>query len=259
MDIATVIGILLGLSLVLGAILMGGGATAFINIPSLMITFGGTVAATLISHPLQKVIGTISVVQKAFFHKAPEPFRIITMLTEFATKARKDGMLALESDIEKIEDNFLKKGMQMAVDGTSPELIKVILETDLNYLEDRHREGQGLFQTMGTYAPAFGMIGTLIGLIQMLRTMEDPSTIGTGMAVALLTTFYGALAANLVFLPIAGKLKSRSNEELLLKQLMIEGILSLQSGDNPRVVEEKLKAFLSPKLRNEMAAAKKNK
>lgn len=249
MDIATIAGIISGTGLVLLAIFMGGGLSIFFNVPSLMITVGGTIASTLISFPLPKVLGTLGVVKNAFMHKSSPVSRIIDTLVDFATRARREGILALEADAKNLDDAFLQKGIQLAVDGTTPEIIKEILTTDLAYLEDRHKIGQSVFLAMGTFAPAFGMIGTLIGLIQMLRTLNDPSTIGAGMAVALLTTFYGALMANLIFLPIAGKLKMRTEEEALLKEVMIEGILSIQSGDNPRIVEEKLKAFISPRLR----------
>ena len=168
--------------------------------------------------------------------------------------ARREGILALESHASEAEDEFLEKSVQLAIDGTAPELIKDILTTELAFMEDRHAMGQSILVAMGTYAPAFGMIGTLIGLVQMLATLDDPSKIGEGMAVALLTTLYGALLANMVFLPGAGKLKVRTSNELLAKELVIEGILSIQSGDNPRVVEQKLKAFVSPAVRRQVSA-----
>jgi chemotaxis protein MotA len=162
--------------------------------------------------------------------------------------------LALESHASEAEDEFLQKSVQLAIDGTAPELIKDILTTELAFMEDRHAMGQSILMAMGTFSPAFGMIGTLIGLVQMLATLDDPSKIGEGMAVALLTTLYGALLANVVFLPAAGKLKVRTSNELLAKELVIEGILSIQSGDNPRVVEQKLKAFVSPAVRRQVSA-----
>jgi chemotaxis protein MotA len=158
----------------------------------------------------------------------------------------------LEDAAYQVEDDFLKKGILLIVDGTDPELVRNILETELAFLEDRHKTGQSIFETMGALAPAFGMIGTLIGLIRMLRNLNNPEAIGPGMAVALLTTFYGALLANLVFIPVAGKLKIRSNEEILNKEVMIEGMLSIQAGENPRIIEEKLKAFLAPKIRESL-------
>jgi len=252
MDFTTLIGIVSGVGLVLVAIFMGGGISIFINIPSMMITFGGTLGATLINFPFSKVMGVLRVVKNAFFYREISPDEVIKQLVDFATIARREGVLALEQRISSLNDPFLQKGLQLAVDGTPPETIREILRTDIDYLASRHKVGQEIFNAMGTYAPAFGMIGTLIGLIQMLRTLDDPSKIGQGMATALLTTFYGALFANLICLPIAGKLKVRSEEEILSRELIVEGILSIQSGDNPRIVEEKLKAFIAPRLREKI-------
>jgi chemotaxis protein MotA len=257
MDIATIIGIAAGVILILSAILQGGNFGMFVNIPSIMIVVGGTIAATLINFPLQDVLGVIKTVKNAFMHKAVPPTKIIQTVVAFATTARRDGILALESQASEAGDEFLERSVQLAVDGTAPELIKDILTTELAFLEERHSLGQGVFTSMGTFAPAFGMIGTLIGLINMLATLEDPSTIGAGMAVALITTFYGAFMANLIFLPIAGKLKVRTRRELLTKEVIIEGILSIQSGDNPRVVEQKLKAFIAPTLREQVETGRK--
>jgi len=252
MDITTLIGIATGLGLVFVAILQGGGVSLFINIPSLMITVGGTIGATLINFPLPKVIKVMGVVKKAFFHKEPSPEDTIATLVEFARIARREGVLALEERIEKTDDVFFRKGVQLIVDGTPPETIREILTIDINSLRERHEVGQSIFTAMGNYSPAFGMIGTLIGLIQMLRSLDDPSKIGQGMATALITTFYGVLMANLVFLPIAGKLRVRSEEEILNRQLIMEGIVAIQSGDNPRVVEDKLKSFLAPGVREKV-------
>lgn len=257
MDLTTLIGIASGMGLVLMAILQGGGIATFINIPSMMITFGGTLGATLINFPMPKVVAVMKVVRKAFFHKETPPEKTIETLVEFARIARKEGVLALEERLSGTDDPFFRKGIQLVVDGTPPETIREILTIDLDSLRERHQVGQGIFTAMGTYAPAFGMIGTLIGLIQMLRSLDDPSKIGAGMATALITTFYGALAANLVFLPIAGKLKVRSEEEIFTKQLIMEGIVAIQSGDNPRVVEDKLKSFIAPRMREKIKIKEK--
>ncbi len=249
MDLGSTIGIIVGFILIIGSIQIGGGLTFFINIPSLMLVVGGTIAATLITFPIGRVLGVMTVVKNAFLTKDLDPNQTIENLVGFAEKARREGILSLESAIEEANDDFLKSGIRLAVDGVEPELIKDILDTELAFIEDRHKMGQAIFNSMGAYAPAFGMIGTLIGLVQMLQSMEDPSSIGPAMAVALLTTLYGAVMANLMFLPIAGKLKNRTAEELLIKEITIEGIMSIQSGDNPRIVKQKLQAFLSPKLR----------
>lgn len=255
MDIATIIGILSGTVVVLVAILIGGGAGIFFDVPSLMITVGGTIAATLINFPLGKVIGTFRVAKNAFLHREKNSAEIINQLVALGVRARREGILVLEDQIEQESDLFLQKGLRLAVDGTPPEVIREILSRDLDFLELRHVTGHKILKAMGSLAPAFGMIGTLIGLVQMLRTLEDPSQIGGGMAVALLTTFYGAIMANMVFLPMAGKLEYRTSQEVLLRGLMIEGILAIQSGDNPRIIEEKLKAFVAPEVRRRMEKA----
>jgi len=249
-DVATVVGIISGLSFIFIAMALGGGGLSiFLHIPSLMITVGGTLAATLINYPLHEIRGVLGTVRNAFAFEMHTPTAMIESLVSYATKARREGILTLESELETTKDPFLIQGVRLAIDGTAPELIKDILTTELSYVESRHSLGQGIFTMMGTYAPAFGMLGTLIGLISMLRSLTDPSQIGNGMATALITTFYGALMANLIFLPIAGKLKTRTRSEILVKEVIIEGILSIQSGDNPRIVEQKLKAFIAPKLR----------
>lgn len=254
MDIATVVGIIAGLGLISITILMGGAPGVFVNIPSMIVVIGGTLSATLINYPLRDVLSIVGPVRNAFFHKETDPSELIDKLVEFATIARREGILALESHAEDAGDDFLQTSIQLAIDGTAPELIKDILTTEVAFMEDRHAAGQGILSAMGSAAPAFGMIGTLIGLVQMLATMDDPSSIGAGMAVALLTTLYGAILANLIFIPTAGKLKVRTASELLAKEVTIEGILSIQSGDNPRVVEQKLKAFIAPALREARAA-----
>jgi chemotaxis protein MotA len=251
MDIATVVGFVAGAVILCTAILMGSDIGTFIDIPSVLITIGGSYAAMFIHYPMEKITSSISIMLKSFSHTARKPGELIGMILDFATIARKEGVLALEAKLEEINDPFIRKGVQMVVDGTPPELTREILELDMDHLEDRHKEGQGFFMSLGTYAPAFGMIGTLIGLVQMLKNMEDPSSIGAGMAVALITTLYGAIMANLVCLPIAGKLKIRGDEEVLLRRIVIEGIQSIQAGESPRVVEEKLKVFMPPKERDQ--------
>ncbi len=249
MDTTTIIGLASGSVLIVMALILGGSASAFVNVTAMLITFGGTFAATLVSYPTSQIVESGRILSKAFTSREPQPLGIIANLVSFAEKARREGLLALEDDANQLDDKFLKKGIQLVVDGTDPELVRDILQTEIAFLEDRHRAGWGVFETLGANAPAFGMIGTIIGLIQMLQTLDDPSKIGGGMATALVTTFYGALTANLVFIPIANKLKNRSKGEVLLKEVMVEGILSIQAGDNPRIVEEKLKVFLAPKLR----------
>ncbi len=256
MDITTFVGIAAGAGLLFMAIFQGGGVGIFINIPSLMITAGGTLAATLINYPLGDILRVMKVTKSAFLHKAVSPENTIRTLVSFAEKARREGLLALEKDLAGVDDEFLKGGLELAIDGIDPELVSSMLRMELNFLIERHKRGQGMFKAMGKYAPAFGMLGTLIGLIQMLRSIEDPSSIGPGMAVALITTFYGTLIANLICLPIAGKLETISEQEIMEKEIIIEGIRSIQSGDSPRVVERKLKSFLAPKMRKALELEK---
>ena len=250
MDIGSIVGAVLGWVLVILSIVMGGGS-GFFNVPSLLVTVGGAIAATLIHYPLPRVMAVMGVARKALLHKGHEYVALFKQITDYAVRARRDGMLALEEDIEKIEDPFMKKGFQMAVDGSTTEIIRNVLEEDLRSMQERHLVGQGIFKALGSYAPAFGMIGTLIGLVAMLSNMSDPSSLGAGMAVALLTTLYGAMVANLVALPTAGKLEQRSAEEVALKTMIIEGVIAIQEGHSPRIVEEKLRAFIPPNIREE--------
>lgn len=252
MDIGTIIGIFAGTAIVIIGILMGGGAGIFVNIPAMFITIGGSIGALLIHFPLPKVVATIRVVRKAFSDRKDDYVTLYTQMTDLGLRARRDGILALESDIENFEDEFMRKGFQMAVDGNSADVIRHVLEEDVAAMQRRHITGQSVFKSLGAYAPAFGMIGTLIGLIQMLRSMDDPSAIGGGMATALITTFYGALLANLVCLPIAGKLEQRTEEEVAMRNMVVEGILSIQEGNSPRVIRDKLRSFIPPAIRDEL-------
>jgi chemotaxis protein MotA len=237
--------------LVLAAILIGGGVGIFVDIPSLLIVVGGTIGAGLINYPLKLMLNAFKVAKHAILFKVPSPNDRIKQMVDFANKARREGALALEGELGQVEDKFMKDGIQLIVDGQEPAAIESILNTELDYLRDRHSKGAEIFTTLSAFAPALGLIGTLIGLVQMLQNMSDPSKIGPSMAVALLTTFYGAILANLIFTPIAGKLRTRSTEETLLRELTLTGVLCIASGDNPRIVEQKLKAFLAPKMRGE--------
>jgi len=249
MDIATILGVISAFGLVCIAIFMGGGIQLFINIPALMIVVGGTLGATMINYPLRDVFGVFKVVKKALLARNTSVAELIKRFMAFAQKSRKEGILALENEIKEVNDEFLKKGVQLAIDGLEPQEISDILETEVDFVRNRHQLGAEIFSTMGTFSPALGMIGTLIGLVQMLQTMDDPSRIGPAMAVALLTTFYGSIMANIVCLPISGKLRTRSKEEVLTKEMAIQGIVSLTNGDNPRILEQKLQAFIPPNQR----------
>jgi len=247
MDIATIIGFIAAVTCLMVGI--GANLNSMIDPPSMIIVIGGTIAATLIANPLAEVVNLVGVMKKAILTSVPAHTELIERIVGFAETARREGILALEQAIEDGDDTFLSQGVRLAVDGTEPDLIMDILETELQFIEERHKLGQDIVGNMAGAAPAFGMIGTLIGLVIMLKNMDDPAAIGPGMAIALLTTMYGAILANILFGPIAAKLKVYSGKELLAKRMIIEGIMSIQSGDNPRIVEHKLSVFLSPKVR----------
>ncbi len=247
MDLATIIGFIAAFGLiVLG---MGQDAALFVNPPSMLIVIGGTLGATMIQFPMEDVFNAVKVAKNTFTIKKRDFQGVIAMMVDFSSKARREGILVLENAVADIDDLFIKKGVTLAVDGMEPPIIEKVLETEIDNIEDRHTKGADFFAGMAALAPAFGLIGTLIGLVLMLQSMEDPSTIGPAMAVALLTTFYGAILANVIFTPLSGKLKVRSKEEILYMNLILEGILSIAAGDNPRMVEQKLNAFLRPHLR----------
>lgn len=235
--------------LVFGSMALGGSFASFVNVPSLAIVVGGTLGAVLINYPLKSVLGSISVAGKAFKSEVLSPEDTIKQIVEYAGKARSGGLLEIEEELKNSKDPFLSRGLQLVLDGQPPEAIKEILETEIGYLQDRHRVGAEVFSTFAMYSPALGLVGTLIGLVQMLQSMDDPSSIGPAMAVALLTTFYGAMLANMLFNPIAGKLRTRSGEEVLQRELTMTGVLAIAAGNNPRIVEQQLNAFLAPARR----------
>lgn len=244
--------LLLGISL-----FMGTGWQMFFSLPSFLIVVGGTIAATLVNFPLNDVISVMKITQKVLLHKSIAPETYIERIVQLAKKARSNGLLAIEQDLDEIDMDFLKSGLQHVINGAEPEDLRNILEMDLYVMTKRHDIGQKMFLAMGTYAPAFGMIGTLIGLIKMLQSLEDPTGIGPGMALAMVTTFYGALLANLFFLPMAGKLKHRSGEETIFKEMLLQGILSMQAEESPRVIKNKLLTYLAPNTRNNGKHAEK--
>ena len=247
MDIATFIGLILGTLLILGAIFLGGSIGIFVNIPSVLVVVGGTLSTAFIRFGMGDVINSSKVVMNTFFTKLSMPQKVIQEIVNLANIARKNGLIVLEQ--QPIEDPFLKKAIMYCVDGHEAEFIEEVLKKEVNLTVERHDIGRKVFSGMGDAAPAFGMIGTLIGLVQMLANMSDPASIGPSMAVALLTTMYGAILANLVFLPLADKLALRSQEEERIRRLIIEGVLGILKGINPRVMEEFLETFLPPKER----------
>ena len=257
MDLSTILGIIAAFGLMIAAISNGGGIVLFLNFPSALIVIGGTLGATLVHYPFKDVFGTFSIAKKTLFLQESSPESRIEQVVRYAGKARKEGILSLQSVMGEIADPFFVKGLQLAVDGQEPDALKEMLDREIEYIQDRHDKGAEIMVSMGTYAPALGMIGTLIGLVQMLQTMEDPSTIGPAMALALLTTFYGAVIANVLCLPMAGKLRNRSRSEVLDKTLVAEGLKSILEGENPRIIEQKLHAFVAPKQRQSSFSKKK--
>ncbi len=246
MDLGTVIGIVLIMVLLLGAMTMGVGVGAYIDIPSVLIVVGGSIGALMISFKPGQMKVFTKVFMKAIKPDEEDPADLIKKLVEFATKARKDGILALEGDVNNEENDFLKKGLSMAIDGSEPDTIRELLEIELEQTSTRHKIHGSIFNQWAGLAGAMGMVGTLIGLVAMLLNMADPSAIGPSMAVALLTTMYGAIIGNVLGTPIYNILNIRNDEESMLREMIISGIMSIQSGDAPRVLEAKLLAYLAP-------------
>lgn len=247
MDIATLLGLIGAFGIIIAAIATGGSILVFVNVPSILIVIIGSLAVVLMSFTVQQFFGSFKVGLKAFLHKPVNPQDLIDSAVDLAKIARKEGMVALEQ--HEISNAFLKKGVMLCVDGHPPELVRKMLNKDINLTIERHDIGGNFFSTLGGIAPAMGMIGTLIGLVQMLSNMDDPKSIGPAMAVALLTTLYGAVLANAFALPIANKLSIRSNEERINKNLILETISAIQEGINPRVLEDLLKTFLPERKR----------
>ena len=262
MDVATLVGIIAGLALIIGSMASGGSLASFANGPGLLIVVGGTFAALFVKEALGNVLGAFGVMLKAFRHRSTPPEELIPVIIRLAAKARKEGLMSLED--ESIDDSVLARGVQLGVDGLSPEVITPTLMSELTALKSRHQRGQKIFRFLGSTAPAMGMIGTLIGLVQMLKTLEDPSAIGPAMAVALLTTLYGAILAFLIFNPIADKLGARSDEEssrVLVAATFVSamlvlaavGVESILNGDSTLMIQSKLESFLAPGKRGETA------
>ena len=247
MDLATLIGLVGAIGAILSAILMGGDMDIFINAPGLMIVCAGTMTVVLMKYPISVAAHAMKATAKAFLCKVQTPNDLIEKCVELSSIARKEGVLGLEQ--VEIENEFLKRGVELVVDGSDAGFVRKMMNTDINQTIERHEEGQSIFKAIGDVAPAMGMIGTLIGLVQMMANMDDPKALGPAMAVALLTTLYGAVIANVLALPIADKLALRSKQEQMTKNLIVEGISAIQEGLNPRVVEDLLKTYLPGRMR----------
>lgn len=249
MDLATLIGLIGAFGIVLASIMLGGSAGTFVDTAALLVVFGGTVLVTMMKFSLSKFAGATSIAVKAFLHKPTNPEELIQESVELAKAARQGGLLALED--REIGDEFMKTGLGLLIDGHPADTVRTMLQKDLNQTLKRHTDGQDIFKAIGDVGPAMGMIGTLIGLVQMLSNMDDPKKIGPAMAVALLTTLYGAILANMVALPIADKLAVRSAEEYTSKSLIIDALLSIQAGQNPRIIASMLETYLPRSKRTE--------
>lgn len=249
MDIASIIGLIVCLALMIFGMVLGKSfatVTSFLHAPSALITFGGALCCIMASYSMQSFVAglkSITLIFKTSTMNVPE---IIQKIIELSNIARKEGLLSLEEAASDIDDEFLKKGILLIVDGTDPELVRAIMETELVSVEGRHKEKIGFWENLGAMGPAWGMIGTLIGLILMLKDLSDLAAVGPNMATALITTYYGSVLANWICAPVATKLKGKNDEEMMMKEIEIEGLLSIQAGENPRVIEEKLKSFLAP-------------
>ncbi|MBR5407485.1 MAG: motility protein A [Lachnospiraceae bacterium] len=253
MDIATLVGIVAGFAFIIISIGLGkdgfAGISYFLDAPSAMITFGGAFAAIFTSYSIADFLGGLKSIKIAFKVPSLDAGNVIQKIIDLSNVARKEGLLSLEEAAGELDDTFLQKGIMLIVDGTDPDLVRGIMETELVSIDGRHRSNIGFWENLGSMGPAWGMIGTLLGLVMMLYHMDDVSSLGPNMAVALITTFYGSILANWLCIPIATKLKSINDGEMHVKEIIVEGLLSIQAGENPRVIEEKLKSFLSPKVR----------
>lgn len=253
MDINTIIGTALSFMIVFVAMAVGpGGVMIFIDVPSLAIVFGGTIGVTMLAFTTTDLKPVIKVMMVAAFRKQATPVEEIERVVEYANIARKEGLLALEAQLQNVDDAFFSKGIQLVIDGFGGDTVRDIMELEAEWEKQRHDTGKKIMDQMAAFCPAFGMIGTLVGLVQMLQDLSDPSAIGIGMATALLTTLYGAMGANMFFIPMAGKLEMVNNQDGLLRSLMIEGIVAIQSGEKPQLIKEKLKGFLAPTVREKI-------
>ena len=253
MDIGTLVGLGMCWAIFVASILIGGASPLiYINIPSVVMVLGSSFFALFVANPLSRILGIFKIFMQTVRLPAYEMEKTIRIMVEFSERARREGLLALEDNLQELDDEFMRRGIQLVVDGTDPEIIKSILYNEVNQIEARHSSNIKVFDTWGTLFPAFGMLGTLVGLIAMLANLQDQSTLGAGMALALITTLYGSMGANMFCIPVAAKLNDRTKTEMLFKEVVIEGVLSIQSGDNPRILLEKLIAFLPPAQRESL-------
>lgn len=245
MDILTIAGLAIGFGAILGGqVLEGGSMHSIMQLTAAIIVVGGTFGAVLVNYPMSSFILALKNARLALFNNAGDPHKTIKLLSDLAAVARKDGLLALESTIRKVDDPFLRKGLQLVVDGTEPKLTREILEIEINHSEEYNLTSAKVFESAGGYAPTIGILGAVMGLIHVMENLADPTKLGAGIAVAFVATVYGVGTANLLYLPLAGKMKLKIREQVILQEMMVEGLISLSEGENPRRVEEKLVGFL---------------
>lgn len=245
MNLSTIASLVLGMACVIISIMTNGKLMDFFDPASIFIVFGGVICSTIASYSIPRIKSLMKALRIAFSNSKIDYDRDIEAIVEIANAARKNGLLALEKLTDEMEEPFMKKGILLVVDGSNPELIRSILETELSVTKERHSDNRAILETAAAYSPAFGMIGTLIGLINMLTSLDDMGSLGPNMSVALVTTFYGTVLANMLFSPLAKRLKAVGSVEYLHKELIIEGIMAIQNGENPRIIKEKLNAYLS--------------
>jgi chemotaxis protein MotA len=251
MDLATILGLVLGLVIVGVVMIMDGGSPAdlFAHPSAILLTMGGAVMVTMVSYPLKTTLGLPQMFLKAIMGNPPDPVPAIELIAEMAERARREGLLALEETTGDIEDPFLRKGVMLVVDGIDPAQVKSVLQTEVRQMQERHEQKYSFLNTAGGYGPTLGIIGTVMGLVNILKELDKPATLGASIAAAFLATLWGILSANMIWLPVGGKLRSKSDAEAQYRNMLTEGILALQAGENPRMVKEKLLAYLPPKQR----------
>ncbi len=254
----TIVGLILGFgAMMVSNILEGGSPASLINAPAAVIVFGGTIGVSFVAFPPRTVLGLPKTIMQIFKHKLPDPGKMISLMVELADKARRQGLLSLEEEESKLSDPFLRKGLQLVVDGTDAETVRELLNTEITRMSQRHASAYSILEAMGGYAPTMGIIGTVQGLVAVLSHAEDPSEMAASIATAFLATLYGVATANLLWLPLASKLKQANEEEVLMRHIIAEGVLAIQEGDNPRVVRTKLESSLPPKERGKETGEKK--
>lgn len=258
MEIATIIGLVLGLGAMVGSMIIeGGNPMSLLNVPAAVIVFGGSAGALFVAFPLKQVLRLPGTIAQCFKPYKGDPMTLIELFVKLADQARRDGLLSLEEEARKIEDDFIKKGVMLIVDGVDPSIVQEVMETDTGQVAERHKEGIEMLKALGGYGPTMGIIGTVMGLVNVLSRLSDPENLGHSIATAFIATLYGVASANILWLPMANKLKQKNQSEMNAREIALQGVLAVQAGENPRIVREKLESFLAPKLRGQESTSNK--